>query len=281
MPHTDHVPPDHHENHRKRRSLIPLILLAVLLVLGAFAWFSEIEYAYIPNKKEVLNPGRINQDLVYELWGQSFTQADLDRLRTEDPELLARLTPAHGAVKVDPEVLEMGREAFYSETWGNEEFATEILGMFNGPLSRWEFAKAVLRARGEGTNNLQVRTSRAATIGGRDIPKGTMISTGLDVPKGAWGVMGMNPGSGRVIEGAPNLNINIGKLIALSTNSASLFVNAELGDLDQYLSESSLTITTSDGKEARLPDPAVLEDAVDRVFMSWPPGFFAVSMSRR
>jgi hypothetical protein len=283
---------------RKRRTgkWIAVILAVLVALLASAAWFAEFEYAYLPSESEVLNPQRINGDLAFDLWGRSFTHREVEKLETSDPALFARLSPAHGAVQITPETLTLGRAAFYQETWGNEEFATEVLGMFQGALTRWEFAKAILRSRGTGTDNLQVRTGRAVTIAGREIPKGTLISTGLDLPKGALAPMGMtmkysrgrlqsgvtcaachstwDTVSGLVVEGAPNLNINIGTLLALASNSASMIVNAEPGDLEKYLTGRSLTITTSTGQSARLPDPKLLEDAVDHVFMSWPPGTF-------
>jgi len=270
-------------------------VLLVIAVLAAVAWFAEFEYAFVPDQSEVLNPRRINQHLAYDFWGRSYTADEVAALRAEDPDRVAHLAEAHGAVALGPEMLAMGREAFYRETYGNEEFTTEVLGMFDGAMTRWEFSKAILSARREGTDNLQVRTGRAVTVGGRHIPKGTVISTGLDVPKGALAPMGMkmkykrgriqsgvscaachsawDPVSGRVVEGAPNLDINIGMLIALASNSAGLFVNTELGELESFITERSLTITTDDG-QVRLPDPALVEDAVERVFMSWPPGTF-------
>lgn len=271
------------------------IVLAVIAVLALVAWFAEFEYAYLPDRSEVLNPHRINQHLAYDFWGRSYTAAEVAALRAEDPALTAHLTAADGAVALTPELLALGREAFYRETYGNEEFTTEVLGMFDGAMTRWEFTKAILRGRRIGTDNLQVRTGRTVTVGGREIAKGTLISTGLDVPKGAWAPMGMkmkykrgriqsgiscaachstwDPRSGRVVEGAPNLNLNIGMLIALASNSAGLFVNTELGALEQYVTERSLTITTDAGP-VRLPDPALVEEAVERVFMNWPPGTF-------
>jgi hypothetical protein len=281
---------------KRRRRWGWIISLLIIMILAIVAWFAEFEYAYEPAPDEVMNPERINQDLAYDFWGRSYTSAEVKRLREESPEQIAHLTPAHGAVEIGEETLRLGREAFYRETYGNELFATDILGMFDGALSRWEFAKAILGARGNGTANLQVRTGRNVIIDGREIPKGTLIPTGLDVPKGAWAPMGMkmkyqrgrvlsgvtcaachsawDPASGLVVEGAPNIDINIGHLLALASNSAGLFVNAEIGDLEQFIGPGSLHIETTEGHAVQLPDPVMIENAVDRVFMAWPPGYF-------
>ncbi|MFN7141405.1 MAG: electron transport protein, partial [Limisphaerales bacterium] len=160
----------------------------------------------------------------------------------------------------------------------------------------WEFSKAILQARRNGTNNLHVRAAHDATVGGRTFRKGEMIPTGLDVPKGALAPMGMkmrfNRGriqsgitcaachsafdqeTGKIVEGAPNKNINIGVLIALASNTAGLFANTGIESLEQFITENSATIQDSNGKQIRLPDPVKLEEHVDRIFMSWPPGYF-------
>ncbi len=273
---------------RRRRRKTGWVALAVLLALGLVAWFAEFEYAYLPDESEVLNPHRINEHLAYDHWGRSLTAAEA----ADEPSL----SPANGAVPLGDEVLVKGRAAFYGETYANEVFVTDVIGIFGGAFTRWEFAKAILGARGEGTSNLKVKTGRTVTVAGREIPKGTVVETGLDVPKGAWAPMGMtmkyrrgrllsgvtcaachstwDDETRRVVEGAPNLDLDIGRLIALAPNSAGLFVNAGLDSLEGYVTGRSREIPLSDGGRARLPDPQALEDAVDAVFIQWPPGTF-------
>jgi hypothetical protein len=42
----------------------------------------------------------------------------------------------------------------------------------------------------------------------------------------------------------------------------------------RFATDPNGTVRTSEGQRVALPDPAALEDAVDRVLMSWPPGSF-------
>ncbi|WML50395.1 hypothetical protein RCG23_12115 [Neobacillus sp. PS3-34] len=53
------------------------------------------------------------------------------------------LSPKNGAVKIDQALLDLGRKSFYEETFGNEVFLSDILGVFNGPLTIENFQKAI------------------------------------------------------------------------------------------------------------------------------------------
>jgi hypothetical protein len=123
-----------------------------------------------------------------------------------------------------------------------------------------------------------------------------MIDTGLDIVPGSFSVLGMkvrysrgkiltgvtcaachstvDMDTGLVVEGAPNIDLNIGEMIALAPNSAGFFANAELSSIEELVTDRSRTVMTSDGRQAALPDMAALENAVDRVFLSWTPGTF-------
>lgn len=77
--------------------------------------------------------------------------------------------------------------------------------------------------------------------------------------------------TGLVVEGAPNLNLNNGLLMAMATNSAVYFTHAEftpnqLKSLRHHLKQK--------GKKVNLPDVEKVEKQVDRTFLKWPPGFF-------
>jgi len=77
-----------------------------------------------------------------------------------------------------------------------------------------------------------------------------------------------------VVHGAPNIDLNAGMLLALASNTASYVSHTHLRDLAQFATGSARPIVTADGRRIALPDPRALEDAVDRVLMSWPPGSF-------
>jgi hypothetical protein len=270
-----------------------LILLGVLVLAAAF--LVEFDYAYVPPLEKVMNPQRINRNLAYDVWGRPVTRQEADRIsQTGEGRLM--LSAFHGAVELDADLLHLGREAFYGETFGNEVFATNVIGFLDGPITLWSFARAIFATRGRGTDNLQVRLARDAIIAGRAYQRGDIIDTGLDIVPGTYTILGMkmrysrgriltgvtcaachsavDMQSGLVVEGAPNIDLNIGEMIALAPNSAGFFANAELTSIDALVTDRSRTVMTSDGREVALPDIAALENAVDRVFLSWTPGTF-------
>lgn len=97
----------------------------------------------------------------------------------------------HGAIVVDKQLLQLGREVFYKETFGNEVFLTDIMGIVNGPLTMTNIAKAIIALKGKGTTNLQVELAEDVIIGDRTYKKGEKIDTGIDVPKGSFLPLGM------------------------------------------------------------------------------------------
>ncbi len=283
------------EEKKKRGGKLKWIVLLILLGILAGGLLIEFEYAYMPPVDKVANPHRINMDLAYDVWGRPVTLSEADELmETESGRLM--LSPYHGALEINEELLRLGREAFYKETFGNEIFATEVAGLLDGPLSLWSFLRAIIASGGNGTDNLQVRIARDAVIGGRDYERGDIIDTGLDIVPGSYAVLGMkvrysrgriltgitcaachstvDMDTGLVVEGAPNANLNIGELMALASNSAAFFANAEISSIEDYVTDTERTVITSDGREVPLPDPELLEDAVDRIFLSWMPGTF-------
>src|SRR4051794_164530 len=180
------------------------------------------------------------------------------------------LSPANGAVKIDDELLDLGRRTFYEETFGNEVFLTDVMGILDGPITAGQISKAVLALHGQGTSNLQVELASDATVGGVQFHKGQKVDTGLDVPKGAIAPMGMtirtvgtkvyagvtcalchstvDPQTHLVIHGAPNADLNGGLLMAMATNSASYFTHTDVTDLSKFAGDRSDTVTTADGK---------------------------------
>lgn len=185
---------------------------------------------------------------------------------------------------------------FYKETFGNEVFLTDIMGIVNGPLTMMNIAKAVISLKGKGTTNLQVELAEDVTIGGRTYKKGEKIDTGIDVPKGSYLPLGMpvvwdhgklrigiscaachatvDPKTKKVVEGAPNNDLNAGLIMALATNSAAYFTHADIKSLKRYIRSVDRTVVDSKGKKSPLPDPQLLEKEVDRIFASWPRGNF-------
>jgi hypothetical protein len=275
-------------------TLVAIFGMLVVAVLG-IAYLTEPEYAYIPPMYKVLNGERTNQEQAFDVWGRAISQAEADQL-SRTAEAQALLSAQNGAVTIDAAFLRRGREAFYGETFGNEVFLTDIMGILDGPVTSWNLAKALWQLGGKGTTNLQVELAETVSIGSRTFLKGGKIDTGLDVPKGTYVPLGMKVmfASGRlkagitcaachatvdaeaksVIEGAPNTDLQAGLLLALATNSASYFVHADIPSLAPFVEGASQSVVTLDGQMAPLPAPKALEAAVDTTLLKWPPGHF-------
>jgi hypothetical protein len=265
---------------------IPVFLIGVGYIL---LHYLEFEYAYMPSANKILNPSAVkalNTKGVryYDLWGKSLSVKDVREAQNE------------GAVEVNEKLLKLGRQALYKETFGNEVFMTDILGVVDGPFTIPKMAKAVLGLRGKGTTNLRVELAKDITIGARKYRKGEKIDTGIDVPKGAYAPLGMpvkydqgrlkvgiscmachatvDGNTKQVIEGAPNSDLNAGLLLALASNSAAYFTHTDIENVRRYLDDIKTTSTTTPGGSGRLPNPEALEKAVDEVLVEWPRGNF-------
>lgn len=239
------------------------------------------------------NPGE--NEPAYDLWGRTITKKEAEELM-KTARGRAMLSPKNGAVKIDQALIDLGKKAFYEETFGNEVFITDIMGAFNGPITLSNVKKAIEELKGEGTTNLQVELAKTVTIDGKTFRKGAKVDTGFDVPKGWNQVLGMplkySEGTWRVgvtcaachatvdrdtrqiIEGATNADLNAGLFLAMATNSAAYFTHTNIESLQKYLTNLDRTVETSDGKKASLPDPEALETAVDANALKWPKGNF-------
>jgi hypothetical protein len=141
-----------------------------------------------------------------------------------------------------------------------------------------------------------VAIAHDAVVGGRAFKAGELIDTGLDVPEGVLLPLGVrvrfadfrfkagltcaachstvDRATGKVVHGAVNRDLNTGLLLALASNSSAYFAHADRAALDAALKASNVTVPGTEGQPAPVPNGDVLEDAVDRVFLQWPPGFF-------
>lgn len=205
------------------------------------------------------------------------------------------LTPENGAVQVTPDSLKLGRQAFYAQTFGNEVFLTDVMGLLSGPIRPASFALGILALWGRGTTNLQVPLMQDAVIGGRQFRRGEWVSTGIDVPRGVWVPLGMklrwNRGhiqggitcaachstvdaqTGKVIDGSPNPDFDPGLVMALASISAAFFPHTSL-EAWKAAPNGSQSVVTTNGATAALPNAAMLENAVDAVMLQWHPGNF-------
>lgn len=253
-----------------------IIIIAAIVALAAIS-FTGFRYAYEPGPGNVLSRYRPTPE-TYDLWGRAVTQSQ------------------PGAVKIDKALLQLGRSAFYKETFRNEIFLTDVIGILAGPLRVTNVAKAVLGLHGGSTTNLRVEVPETVTIGGRTFEKGSYFDTGLDVPRGALAPMGLSVSishwrirvgitcaachatvdadSGKVVEGAPNPDLNSGLLLALGTNSAAYFTHTDVHPLAEVPQDSQRTVITSTGQHVPLPKITALENAVDAALLMWPRGNF-------
>lgn len=266
---------------KKHKWLAAFAIIAILAVIGYITVrHLQPEYAYMPPKEKVISKEKRFHG--YDLWG-TFT--------SDKPASAGK-----GAVKVDDRLLDLGRETFYKETFGNEMFLTDIVGLLDGPITAANMTKAIAGLKGKGTTNLRIELAETVKVGGKTFKKGEKIDTGIDVAKGAYAPLGMpfkyadgkikagiscaachatvDPKTMKVMEGVTNPDLNTGLMLALATNSAAYFTHAEIDNIKQFMNDKSPVITARNGKKERLPDPDRLEDAVDRIFLKWPRGFF-------
>lgn len=273
-----------------------LIPLAVMCGIWLAVDIRGLEYAYIPPKSRLENTQALqalqrNAVRQYDVWGKMLTVPG-KALQDADP----RLTPHNGAVEITEDLLALGRRTLYKESFGNEVFLTDIVGIIDGPLKLKGILKAIADLKGQGTDNLQVELDKDITVGGKTFRKGDKIATGFDVAKGAHTPVGVtfryvegrtklgvscmachatvNRDTGNIVEGAPNSDLNLGLLLALAPNSAAYFTHTDVSKLVDYVKDQNRTVINSKGKAEPLPDPDMLEKAVDDNLVKWVPGSF-------
>ncbi|MEC4813885.1 MAG: di-heme oxidoredictase family protein [Scytonema sp. PMC 1069.18] len=274
-----------------------ILIVALIIFVGFFGY--QIELA-LPVKPLKMNktytpltqspPRGIGS---YDVLGYAISKEKANQfLQTEKGREL--LSPGRGAVEVTEDLINLGRKAFYQETFGNEYLFTDVVGILDGPINLGSIAKAVLALNGEPTTNLQVPIDRDITVGDRTFKAGTVLNTGLDVPKDSLFPLGIvarikhakprvgitcalchaavSEETGRILEGAINTNINLGPLIAMASNSAALFRQTDVNPTK--IPPGQHTYLNSQGETASLPDAKVMESKVDTAILSWPPGNF-------
>lgn len=275
-----------------------MVVIGAAVVAAALALIARtvsFEYFYVPAMSKVVNAERWPAP-AYDVWGKSVSHAEAERLVTT-AEGRAQLSPAGGAVLIDQDFLKHGRRAFYGETFSNEYFLTDVLGVLDGPVTAFGLARALIGLGGRGTGNLRVRLADDVVIGDRRFRRGQLIDTGIDVPAGAFAPIGFKlryergrlltgiacavchvtvDDQGRVLEGVTNPDINMGLLLALASNSAAYFgrTDVDVAQRQDLYGENGRTAPTSDGGYAALPEIARLEVAVSERLLKWPPGNF-------
>src|SRR5436305_226259 len=77
-------------------------------------------------------------------WGGDDLALEAERLG-KDPAGRGPLTPARGGVAIDEATLRLGKESFYGETFGNEFFLSDVVGMLGGPVRPSRVVAALVR----------------------------------------------------------------------------------------------------------------------------------------
>jgi hypothetical protein len=129
-----------------RKSIVVLSIFFIgVAVLFTYLTIAEPEYAYIPPDDKIKNK-------------ESVFLVDLDQ-ETNVRE------------QSEKEIIESGKRFFYQETFGNEVFFTDILGMFSGAFTIPNITRAIIQLKGQGTDNLKVQAAKTVMIGDRTIKK--------------------------------------------------------------------------------------------------------------
>jgi hypothetical protein len=218
----------------------------------------------------------------YDVLGYAINQQQATRL-LDTEEGRKQLSPENGAFAVTNETLKLGRDAFYSETFGNEIFQTDVVGALNGPINIITVGQAIVKLGGKHTTNLQIPVNEDVTVGDRTFKAGTLLNTGLDVPANSFVPLGMRASftkgklrfgitcalchatidnkTGKILEGAPNNDVNTGLVLAFATNSAAMFRQTDINPTQ--IPAGKHTYINANGEKSRLPDAKALEDAVD------------------
>lgn len=278
---------------------IPSIFLMIILlvIVGLFGYAIEIT---LPTKAPTLAntftpftqapPSQVGS---YDVLGK-VVSASVAKTFLQTEEGRVQLASENGAVEVTDDLIRLGRDAFYRETFGNEYFFTDVVGAIDGPINLISMSRAILALKGKPTTNLQITLDQAVTVGGKEFPAGTVLNTGLDVPKDSLLPLGMvvskkgakvrvglscavchatvDPETGKVLEGAANIDVDTGLLQAFATNSAAMF--RQTGINPKMIAQGDRTYINGAGQKAKLPDAKALEDAVDTQFLAWSPGNF-------
>lgn len=272
------------------------LLLGIIIFIGFWVYQIDITLPKTPSINSTYTP--LTQPTAQEIGSYDVLGKVVNKdvaaslLKTDVGKQL--LSENNGAVAITEDLIKLGRDAFYTETFGNEFFITDVTGILNGPLNIGNLAKAIASLGGKHTTNLQVSLDRDMTVGNQTFKKGDILNTGLDVPAGSLFPLGVitrinhgkirvgitcaachasvDRGSGRILEGAPNNDLNTGLILALASNSAAWF--RQTGANPLTIARSGTAYINADNQQSDLPNVKALEDAVDEALLAWPPGNF-------
>ncbi len=165
------------------RSLIVILIMVIAAgLLGYLIEFSLPTRAPLLSKTYTPSTQPAPQEIgSCDVLGYTIDKATTEQLlQTEDGR--AKLAPENGAITITQDLINLGRDAFYRETFGNEYFFTDVVGAISGPINLLTMGKAIAALGGKHTTNLQIPLDQDVTVGGHLFTAGTLLNTGLDVP---------------------------------------------------------------------------------------------------
>jgi mono/diheme cytochrome c family protein len=273
-----------------RRGL-PLAILVILVL--ALVQPSHTATTPTPYTAAAQDPAPVQPVGYYDFFGSLLTPEQARQMVVDNglnpffPDSFRKL----GLVRITPELIASGRSIFLNHKIG-DTFGLQRLFGFGAGFVRIlpEMIQAIVNLNGSPTTNLRIVLLRDLTLGSRTFPRGTTLSTGLDVEAGGVLPIGLRAdgnvtcaachvtldSEGRALVGAPNSDVNAALLIALAPNTASAFARVNLNPLDPAYGQGK-QIIDSNGQLVTLPDPAKFERAFDDAVMDVPAGHFESS----
>jgi hypothetical protein len=243
--------------------------------------------------EQVLEPVPVQTIGDYDYFGKLLTPQQARQLVLQNG--LEPLNPNSylklGLVHITPELIERGRWIFFNHKIGDTFGLQKVLG-FSAGFARIlpEVALAIRELHGRPTTNLRIILLHNLTLGSHTFVRGTVIDTGLDVNPNGILPIGLRrdgnitcalchvslDGSGNQLVGAPNSDLDVALLIALSPNTSAGFARLSLNPLDPAYTGGK-QIIDSNGQLVTLPDPAKFESAFDNAVLDVPSGHFESS----
>lgn len=230
----------------------------------------------------------------YDYFGQLLTPQAAAQLvsskglNSNDPVSYQRI----GAVQITQQLLNKGEDIFFNRKIGDTFGLQRVFGFGLG-VTRIapELLTAIAQLQGKSTNNLPITLQKDLKIGSRTFPKGTAITTGLNVEKSSLLPIGLKltgdvtcalchvelSKTGDRLKGVPNGDLAINLLIALAPNSATGFARLNFNPLDPKYQGNGKTIIDSNNQQVTLPDPQKFEAAFDDAVLDVPFGNFESS----
>jgi hypothetical protein len=273
--------------------LICVFLISVFgILLSNSLMTSQKAFANFANI-DLLEPAPTQPLGYYDYFGKLLSPQEAARvvvhkgLDPNDPISYQRV----GAVKISQQLIAQGEDIFFNHKIGDTFGFQEVFGFAQGlNIISNELGVAIASLQGQPTTNLQITLQKDLTLGSQTFPKGTVINTGLKIPKGQSAALGFTANgditcalchatlsNSKVIPGVPNGELAIPLLIALAPNTSAGFARLNFNPLDPQYKGNGKTIIDSTGNQVELPDPEKLEKAFDDAVLDVPFGHFESS----